>query len=69
MQYVLPVLFYLPVVATVYVHPVAGAAVSTFYVVYHFWTRRIQNAVKQNLMDIDTLEITRWVPMEVMKED
>ena len=56
-------------VATVYVHPVAGAAVSTVYLVYHFWTRRIQNAVKQKRMDIDTLEITKWDPMEIMKED
>ena len=75
MQYVLPVLFYLPVVATVYINPVAGACVSTVYVVYHFWTSRIQGAVQEYMlppeetMDIDTLEITKWDPMEVMKED
>ena len=59
--------------ATYYVHPVAGVAVSTGYMVYHFWTHRIQNEVQDRKpaesMDIDELEVTWWDPMNVIKED
>ena len=72
LRYVLSVLFYLPVAATYYVHPVAGVAVSTGYLVYHFWTHRIQEEVqvrKSTYLDIDSVEITRWDPMNIIKDD
>ena len=65
MEYILnPTLFYLPVFATVHICPVAGIAVSTGYLAYHYWTRRITKPP----MDIDTLEVTRWDAMEVIKD-
>ena len=69
-KYVLSILFYLPVAATYYVHPVAGLAVSTGYLVYHFWTHRIQNEVhrKSTDLDIDSL-IMSSDPMDLVKED
>ena len=76
LRYVLSVLFYLPVAATYYVHPVAGLAVSTGYMVYHFWTHRIQNEVQDRKpaiqpVDIDELEVVAawWDPMNVIKDD
>ena len=72
LRYVLSVLFYLPVAATYYVHPVAGLAISTGYLVYHFWTHRIQNEVQDrksfDSMDIDSL-IMYSDPMNVIKDD
>ena len=63
MEYILiPTLFYLPVIATVHICPAAGIFVSTGYLVYHYWTRRIPP------MDIDTVEVTRWDPMEIIKD-
>ena len=72
-KYVLSVLFYLPLVATHYVHPVAGVVVSTGYMVYHFWTARIQKEVQDRKttsdpMDIDTL-IMYTDPMDLIKDD
>ena len=71
LRYVLSVLFYVPVAATHYVHPVAGLVVTTGYLVYHLWTHRIQNEVQKRYipMDIDTLEVEPWDPMNVIKED
>ena len=73
LRFVLSVLFYLPVAATYYVHPVAGLAISTGYLVYHFWTHRIQNEVQDrkttsDSMDIDTL-IMSTDPMDLIKYD
>ena len=69
-HYVLGSLFFLPVAATYYVHPLAGLAVSSGYLAYHLYTRRVQRAVLGGVpMDIDTLEITPWDPMEVVKRD
>ena len=71
LRYVLSVLFYLPVAATYYVHPVAGLAVSTGYLVYHFWTHRIQIEVedrKSTDLDIDAL-IMSSDPMDLVKDD
>ena len=67
LRYVLSVLFYLPVAATHYVHPVAGLAISTGYLVYHFWTHRIQNEVqdRKSTLDIDTL-IMSTDPMDLI---
>ena len=74
MQYVLSVLFYLPVAATHYVNPLAGVAVSSGFLAYHFWTRRVQKEVVKFYMpmDIDNLEmspVTVWDSMEVVKDD
>ena len=70
-EYVLSVLFYLPVAATHYVNPLAGVAVSSGFLAYHFWTRRIQKEIAKSFapMDIDTLEMHRWDPMQVVKDD
>ncbi len=69
--YVLGSLFYLPVAATYYVHPVAGCAVSTVFYAYHIWTHRVQRAISLRgvPMDIDILEIQPWDPMEVIKQE
>ena len=66
--YVLGSLFYLPVAATYYVHPVAGCAVSTVFYAYHIWTHRLQRAIDDRI-DLDVLEIQPWDPMEVIKEE
>ena len=69
MEYILiPTLFYLPVIATIHICPAAGILVSTGYLAYHYWTRRITEEIFPP-MDIDTVEVTRWDPMEVIKDD
>ena len=66
MEYILiPTLFYLPVIATVHICPVAGMIVSTGYLAYHYWTRRIKPPPPP--FDIDTLEV-RWDAMEIIKD-
>ena len=73
LRYVPSVLFYLPVAATYYVHPVAGLAVSTGYLVYHFWTHRIQNEVQDRKSTFDSMDLDSLImysdPMNIIKDD
>lgn len=71
MEYILiPTLFYLPVFATVHLCPIAGMAVSTGYLAYHYWTRRISKSIKKSPtipFELDTLEV-RWDAMEIIRD-